>query len=55
MSATRSLFGFHAVNARLRQRPESVRAIHLAAARRDARMRELVARAEARRLSDARR
>ncbi len=46
MPATRSLFGFHAVTARLRQRPESVRAIHLAAARRDARMRELVALAE---------
>jgi len=47
MSATRSLFGFHAVSARLRQRPESVRAIHLATTRRDARMRDLVARAEA--------
>ena len=46
MPATRSLFGFHAVTARLRQRPASVRAIHLAAARRDARMRELVALAE---------
>jgi 23S rRNA (guanosine2251-2'-O)-methyltransferase len=47
VSATRTLFGFHAVNARLRQRPESVQAIHFAAARRDARMRDLVARAEA--------
>jgi 23S rRNA (guanosine2251-2'-O)-methyltransferase len=46
MSATRLLFGFHAVIARLRQRPESVHAIHLAPARRDARMRDLVARAE---------
>jgi 23S rRNA (guanosine2251-2'-O)-methyltransferase len=47
MSTTRPLFGFHAVNARLRQRPESVRAIHLAAARRDVRMRDLLARAAA--------
>ncbi len=47
MSATRPLFGFHAVTARLRQHPESVRAIHLAASRRDVRMRDLVARAEA--------
>jgi 23S rRNA (guanosine2251-2'-O)-methyltransferase len=47
VSDTRSLFGFHAVNARLRQRPESVRALHVAGARRDARMRDLVARAEA--------
>jgi 23S rRNA (guanosine2251-2'-O)-methyltransferase len=46
VSATRSLFGFHAVTARLRQRPESVLAIYLAAARRDARVRDLVARAE---------
>ena len=47
MSATRSLFGFHAVNARLRHAPGSVQAIYLAAARRDARSRDLVARAEA--------
>jgi 23S rRNA (guanosine2251-2'-O)-methyltransferase len=47
LSATRPLFGFHAVTARLRQRPESVHAIHLAGARRDARMRDLAARAEA--------
>jgi 23S rRNA (guanosine2251-2'-O)-methyltransferase len=44
---TRSLFGFHAVTARLRQRPESVRALHVAAARRDVRMRDLISRAEA--------
>jgi 23S rRNA (guanosine2251-2'-O)-methyltransferase len=44
---TRALVGFHAVTARLRQRPDSVRAIFVAAARRDARARELVARAEA--------
>lgn len=47
LSATRSLFGFHAVNARLRHRPESVQAIYLAVARRDARSRELASRAEA--------
>jgi len=47
LSATRSLFGFHAVNARLRHAPGSVQAIYLAAARRDARSRDLVARAEA--------
>jgi 23S rRNA (guanosine2251-2'-O)-methyltransferase len=41
----RTLCGFHAVNARLRQRPESIRAIHVAAARRDPRLRDLVARA----------
>ena len=46
MSATRSLFGFHAVNARLRHAPGSVQAIYLAATRRDARSRDLVARAE---------
>ena len=47
MSATRSLFGFHAINARLRQRPESVEAIYLSATRRDGRARDLAARAEA--------
>ena len=46
MSATRSLFGFHAINARLRQRPESVEAIYLSATRRDGRARDLAARAE---------
>jgi len=44
---TRALVGFHAVTARLRHRPESIRAIFVAAARRDPRARELVARAEA--------
>jgi 23S rRNA (guanosine2251-2'-O)-methyltransferase len=44
---TRHLVGFHAVTSRLRSRPESVRSIYVAAARRDSRMRELVARAEA--------
>jgi 23S rRNA (guanosine2251-2'-O)-methyltransferase len=47
MSDTRHLFGFHAVTARLRSRPESVRAIYLAADRRDRRARELADRAAA--------
>ena len=47
MSATRTLHGFHAVTARLRQRPESIRDIYLAAARRDGRAQELIARAQA--------
>ena len=47
MSATRTLFGFHAVTARLRAHPASVHALHVAAARADARTRDVVARAEA--------
>jgi 23S rRNA (guanosine2251-2'-O)-methyltransferase len=47
MSANRTLHGFHAVVARLRQRPESVRAIYVAEARHDARSRDLAARAAA--------
>ncbi|MFO1306604.1 MAG: 23S rRNA (guanosine(2251)-2'-O)-methyltransferase RlmB [Burkholderiales bacterium] len=47
MPATRSLFGFHAVTARLRQRPESVHALYAQGGRADPRMRDLVARAEA--------
>jgi 23S rRNA (guanosine2251-2'-O)-methyltransferase len=47
MPSTRPLFGFHAVTARLRQRADSVEAIYIDAARRDARARELIARAEA--------
>jgi 23S rRNA (guanosine2251-2'-O)-methyltransferase len=45
--ATRSLFGFHAVTARLRQRPEAVHALYVQSGRGDPRMRDLVARAEA--------
>ena len=45
MTDTRHLFGFHAVTARLRARPESVRTIYVDAARHDQRLRELVARA----------
>jgi 23S rRNA (guanosine2251-2'-O)-methyltransferase len=44
--ATRPLFGFHAVTARLRQRPEAVHALYVLAGRQDPRARELVARAE---------
>jgi 23S rRNA (guanosine2251-2'-O)-methyltransferase len=42
---TRLVAGFHAVTARLRQRPESLRAIYVAAGRHDSRARDLVARA----------
>jgi len=42
---TRLVAGFHAVTARLRQRPESLRAIYVAAGRHDARARDLVERA----------
>ncbi|MEJ7670166.1 MAG: 23S rRNA (guanosine(2251)-2'-O)-methyltransferase RlmB [Casimicrobiaceae bacterium] len=51
MSATRTLFGFHAVTARIRQRPAAVRELYVLAGRRDARARELLARAEALRIS----
>jgi len=47
MSETRTLHGFHAVTARLRQRPESVRALYVAHAKQGPRMRDLVARASA--------
>ena len=46
-AATRPLFGFHAVTARLRQRAASVETLYVDAARQDARMRDLVARAKA--------
>lgn len=45
MSATRTLHGFHAVTARLRQRPDSVRALYVADAKQGPRMRDLLARA----------
>ena len=51
MTDTRHLFGFHAVTARLRARPESVRMIYVDSARHDQRLRELVARAEAARVT----
>ena len=47
MTDSRYLFGFHAVTARLRMRPESVRSIYVANARHDRRMRETVERATA--------
>ena len=47
MPGTTAIFGFHAVTAALRARPDSVRAIYVAAARRDRRMQELVERATA--------
>ncbi len=46
MAARQVLFGFHAVTVRLKTAPESVREIHLDATRRDARMRQFVARAQ---------
>ena len=47
MSATRPLFGFHAVTARLRQHAQSVESIYVDAARHDTRMSDLMARARA--------
>jgi 23S rRNA (guanosine2251-2'-O)-methyltransferase len=45
VSATRTLHGFHAVTARLRQRPDSVRALYVADAKQGPRVRDLLARA----------
>lgn len=50
MPATRPLIGFHAVTARLRQRPEAVHAVYVDSARKDPRVRDLVARAESSRV-----
>jgi 23S rRNA (guanosine2251-2'-O)-methyltransferase len=47
MPETRILFGFHAITARLRQRPDSIRALYLLAGRHDARSRALHERASA--------
>ena len=55
MPATRSLFGFHAVTARLRQRADAVHDLYVLAGRQDARLRDLVARAEAAQRRGARR
>lgn len=41
------LFGFHAVQVRLKTAPESVREVHIDTARRDARMRQFIERAQA--------
>ncbi len=45
MATRQVLFGFHAVTVRLKTAPASVREVHVDAARRDARMRQFVARA----------
>jgi 23S rRNA (guanosine2251-2'-O)-methyltransferase len=45
VTSTRSLHGFHAVTARLRQRPESVRAIYVADGRPGPRARDILERA----------
>ncbi|MGZ5158784.1 MAG: 23S rRNA (guanosine(2251)-2'-O)-methyltransferase RlmB [Caldimonas sp.] len=45
--ATHTLFGFHAVTVRLKTAPRSVLELYVDASRRDQRMRQLVARAEA--------
>jgi 23S rRNA (guanosine2251-2'-O)-methyltransferase len=47
MTDTRHLFGFHAVIARLRAQPESVRSVYVGRERRDRRVRELIERADA--------
>jgi 23S rRNA (guanosine2251-2'-O)-methyltransferase len=44
--STRTLFGFHAVTARLRHHAESVKEIYVDAARHDARVRDIIARAK---------
>ncbi len=51
MADTRPLFGFHAVTARLRTHAGSIRALYVDGARSDARMRDLLARAAAVRLT----
>ncbi len=50
LPATRPLFGFHAVTARLRQRPDAVHELYVLAGRRDPRLADLVERAEAARV-----
>ncbi len=47
MSSLRPLFGFHAVTARLRVHPASIRALYVVRTRQDARAAELAARADA--------
>src|SRR5437899_1491693 len=46
MTDTRQLFGFHAVIARLRAQPQSVRDLYVGNSRHDRRVRELIERAE---------
>ena len=45
--SSRLIYGFHAVTARLRQRPDAIHALYVLAGRQDPRARDLVARAEA--------
>ena len=47
MAATQTLAGFHAVIARLRQAPDSIREIYVEAQRRDKRMQSLIEQATA--------
>src|SRR6266404_5668242 len=47
MTDTRHLFGFHAVIARLRSQPKSVRSVYVEDARHDRRVRDLIERAQA--------
>ena len=44
MASSRVLFGFHAITARLRTRPQSIHALYMANARQDARARDMVSR-----------
>ena len=46
-AATRLIYGFHAVSAKLRHAPDSVLEIHLSADRKDARVKKFVVQAEA--------
>ena len=46
MSSPKVIFGFHAVGVRLKTAPKSVIEVHVDASRRDARMRQFVARAQ---------
>jgi len=46
MSATKILFGFHAVTVRLKTAPQSISEIHIDATRRDQRMRSFIERAK---------
>jgi 23S rRNA (guanosine2251-2'-O)-methyltransferase len=50
MAATQMLAGFHAVIARLRQAPESIREVYVEAQRRDKRMQALIASGELKKL-----
>jgi len=50
VSATRALIGFHAVTARLRQRPDAVHDLYVLAGRRDPRLVDLIERAAAARV-----